>query len=458
SGGLADNVNNGTLGTTNAGTLAVKNATLTNSSSGRIGLLGGVFTLTGVSSNVVNQGAILGFGTNAVVVDNRSGGSITATGGTLRLTGGLTNSVGAAANAGLLAALGAGAQLEVAQAFTNTGTIRLNHATATFTAPRVANAGQILGNGSFNAVLSNAVAGVVSNDGTGGTLVFNGAVDNAGNMVALNNSGLAFAQAVNNAAGGLIGVANGGTVTFNAAVTNAAQGTLGMRNQGTMVFNAGLTNNGTLGFDAALNPSTAIITGTLLLGSSGIITMAHTNDTLVMRGNFVNGSTNVNEFNMRYGTMVFGGTSATVTNTFEVASTNKGPYMSAFADNMALGTLNITNHIAFVNNINNGGGLGTNECLYVDVLHLFNGATLKLSQLTIYVGVEFIYEDGSGTKVLTHGVINEGNKDSLGLANVFIDGGGQIVFVPEPSTGVLMGLALGVLAVSRRRRKNQPRC
>ncbi|MCX6899788.1 MAG: autotransporter-associated beta strand repeat-containing protein [Verrucomicrobia bacterium] len=454
-GGLATNVNNGTLGTTNGGTLAVNSATLTNSSSGRIGMMSGVFTLTGGSSNVVNQGTILGYGTNAVVLDNRASGSVIATGGVLRLTGGLTNNAGAAVNAGLLAALGAGAQLNVAQAFTNMGIIQLNNAAATFTAPRVDNAGQILGNGAFNAELNNAAAGVVSNDGTGGTLTFNNAVSNAGNMVALNNSSLAFAQAVNNTAG-LIGAGNGGVVTFNAVVTNAAGATLGMRNQGKMVFNAGLTNSGTLRFDNALNPSTAIITGTLLLGSSGIISMAHTNDTLVMRGDFVNGSTNINSFNMRYGTMVFGGTSSTVTNTFEVASTNKGAYLSAFANNMALGTLNITNHISFVNNINNGGGLGTNECLYVDVLHLFNGATLKLSQLTIYVGMEFIYEDGAGTKVFaTQGItINEGNKNSLGLANVFIDGGGQIILVPEPSTSMLTALALAALAASRRRRKS----
>ena len=243
-------------------------------------------------------------------------------------------------------------------------------------------------------------------------------------------------------------------LSFNSVVTNNAGGVLRAANGGRLLFNAGLTNHGTLSFGASVNPSTAIITGTLLMGSTGIITMAHTNDTLVVRGDFVNGSTDTNNFNMRYGTIVFGNTTATITNTFEVASTNKGVNFGGFNQNMALGTLNITNHIEFVNNINNGGGLGTNECLYVDVLHLFNGATLKLSQLTIYVGVEFIYEDGNGTKTLTGmagETINEFNKDSYGLANVFLSDGGQIVFVPEPSTGVLMALGLAALAGSRRR-------
>jgi hypothetical protein len=102
-----------------------------------------------------------------------------------------------------------------------------------------------------------------------------------------------------------------------------------------------------------------------------------------------------------------------------------------------------------------GNGLIADPAQYVDVLHLFNGATMKLSQLTVYVANQFIYEDSNGTKVLTGAAgdaITEANKDSFGLVNVFLESGGQIVFVPEPSTGALLGLGLAALAGWRRRR------
>ncbi|MFA6564451.1 MAG: PEP-CTERM sorting domain-containing protein, partial [Verrucomicrobiia bacterium] len=157
---------------------------------------------------------------------------------------------------------------------------------------------------------------------------------------------------------------------------------------------------------------------------------------------------------------VFGGTVAGVTNTFEVASTNKGAVFAGFANNMALGTLNMTNHVRFVDNINNGGGGNDTEVLYVDVLHLFEGATMTLSKLTIYVGMEFIYEDGVNNQRYALGqgeVIDQAFAVSHNMVNLHLDSGGQIVFVPEPSTGVLLGLGLAALAGSRRRKK-QPDC
>ena len=49
----------------------------------------------------------------------------------------------------------------------------------------------------------------------------------------------------------------------------------------------------------------------------------------------------------------------------------------------------------------------------------------------------------------------EGNAAALGLVNVSIDGGGQIVFVPEPSTYALLGLGLAGLAGWRRWRNKR---
>lgn len=75
--------------------------------------------------------------------------------------------------------------------------------------------------------------------------------------------------------------------------------------------------------------------------------------------------------------------------------------------------------------------------------------------MTVYVGMQFIYEDGAGTKVLTGAVgsaITAANKNAMGLANVYLDAGGQIVFVPEPASSVLFSLGLAALAGARRRR------
>ncbi|MCX6899789.1 MAG: autotransporter-associated beta strand repeat-containing protein [Verrucomicrobia bacterium] len=437
--------NRGNLYAMTGGILQFSNAFI-NGNGGLIGLVGGTFTNFLTGSVLTNQGTIGGGGLVNPVIGNGPTGQIAATntgaGGVLTLVSGFTNSGTGPVNAGLLAALGGGAELQINQSFTNAGTIWMNNDAAvvrlTDSSSNLVNAagGTIYGQGTLQAFLDNS--GVVSN-GNSGTLSLN--------------------LPVMNENGGVVQVNGAGSVlSFAGVVTNALGGVIRASDSGRLLFNAGLTNHGRLAFGSSVNPSTAIITGTLLMGSTGVITMTHSNDTLVVRGDFVNGSTDTNNFNMRIGTLVFGGTSPTVTNTFEVASTNKGYYLSGFDKNMALGTLKITNHIEFVNNINNGGGLGTNECLYVDVLHLFNGATLKLSQLTIYVGIEFIYEDGNGTKVLTGAqgdAITAANKDVYGLANVFLDSGGQIVFVPEPSTGVLMGLGMAALAGWRRRRKSR---
>ncbi|MFZ2643261.1 MAG: PEP-CTERM sorting domain-containing protein [Verrucomicrobiia bacterium] len=390
---------------TNAGTVLVGNGSVLQFSNAFVNagivelLAGGVLTNFVAAGGVLtnsSSGSIFGDGLIAALV--RNDGIITATGGTLRLTAGFSgDALGTPINAGVLRAIGAGATLDVAQSFINSGTIAITNAT------------------------------------------FSG-------MGLLNQN--------------IVRVDNQSTATFNGTVTNAAGASIRVSNQSLIRFNGGVTNNGTMSF---VNPSTAIITGTLLLGQNGVLSMPQTNNVLFLRGNFLNGSTNRMDFNTRYGMIYAGGSTpltgaGAATNTFEVASTNRGASFLGFDRNFAVGTLNITNHIEFVNNINNGGGLGTNEALYVDVLHLFNGATLKLSQLTIYVGIEFIYEDSNGTKVLkgaAGSAITEANKDGYGLVNVFLSNGGQIVFVPEPSGALLLLAGAGFAWISRRRRTRQ---
>ena len=363
---------------TNTGTVLIGNGSVLQFSNAFInaGLVrlqnGGVLT-NFISGSVLTNSAsacIIGNGVIAALVGN--GGTITASGGVLQLTGGFTNNAaGTPVNAGLLAVQGAGSVLNVGEAFINVGSIQLSNATAVLTATSVTNAGSIMGYGIFNAALNNT--GGVTNNNNNQTLIFAQSVNNnaGGAMTVLNGGGLWFSNAVANA--GAITVQDQSTATFVAAVTNT--GTITAQNQSLLTFNAGLTNNGTLAYGPAVNPSTAIISGSLTLGSSGIITMWNTNDTLVVQGNFVNGSTNNNSFNMTNSVMVFGAAGGLTTNTFEVAGRNLGTNFAGFNYNFAVGTLNITNGIRFVDYVNNGGGGNSNEVLYVDVLHLFNGAT-----------------------------------------------------------------------------------
>ncbi|MFA7004078.1 MAG: PEP-CTERM sorting domain-containing protein, partial [Verrucomicrobiia bacterium] len=395
---------------TNAGTIIIGNGSVLQFSNTFINagmvqfLAGGVLTNFIGGSVLTNNasGTIFGGGRIAALI--RNDGTITATGGTLRLSAGFDDgTLGNPVNAGVLQALGGSANLKVEQSFINTGTILASNAAA----------------------FTTTASAPVRNDN-------------------------------------LIVIANQSTATFGAVVKNSGSGTIRVSNQSLLQFNAGLTNNGALVFGPAPNPSTAIVTGTLTLGNNGIISMTYTNDTLVMRGDFINGSTNNMEFDTRHGTLVFGGSTplsgpGAATNTFEVASTNRGPSFLGFDHNFAVGTLNVTNHIQFVNVINNGGGLGTNEALYVDVLHLYNDATIKLSQLTVYVGMSFV-DDNVG-QTFVGDTINESNVHSYHgfdlSTHIFLDSGGQIVFVPEPSSGALLLMGAGFAWSLRRRRARQ---
>ncbi|MBI5396453.1 MAG: PEP-CTERM sorting domain-containing protein, partial [Verrucomicrobia bacterium] len=420
--------NLGNVLVTGGGVLQFSNAFI-NAASGLIGLNG---TLTNfVTGGVLtNLGRIGGVGDVWPVIGNEPSlaGGIAATGGTLRLMSGFTNSGTGPVNAGLIAALGGGSHLQVAQSFTNAGTIWLNDPTAIVTltdsSSNLVNAAGALiqGQGTINAFLDNA--GVVSN-GTAGVLTFS--------------------LAVNNQAGGAVGAYSGSTIAFNGAVTNA--GALTARGGSLLQFNQGLTLTG--GGSLTLDPSTAIISGTLTLGAASILSLPTTNDVLVLRGDFANNSTNNMGWDTRWGTITFGNVATGVTNTFEVAGTNLGTNFAGFANNFALGVLNVTNHIAFVDEFQNGSIAGlSNEVLYVDLLHLASGATMKISQLTIYVGLAFL-DDNTG-QTYTSSTLNSGNNpDPL---NIFFSNGGQIVFIPEPSTGALVGIGLLGLVARRRRR------
>jgi fibronectin-binding autotransporter adhesin len=442
---------------TNAGTILVGNGSVLQFSnafvnSGTLRFFGGGVLTNFVAGNVLtNSGSVTGNGVLAVLVNNT--GSITATGGILRLTVGFANNTfnTGPVNAGLLLALGAGAELYVVQSFTNLGSIVGTN--AAFVGQGVVNRNLVRMDSQSSAVFNGTVnndAGATIQALNGSSFDINDAVTNAGAITAQSQSAMVFTGSVYNAAGGTVTVQDQSTATFAGAVTNA--GTITVQNQSVLTFNGGLTNNGTLAFGPVVNPSTAIITGSLTLGISGVIWMRNTNDILVLQGNFVNGSTNSAGFNTTNSVVVFGAAGPLTTNTFEVAGRNVGTNFGGFINNFAVGTLNVTNGIRFVDYVDNGGGGNSNEVLYVDVLHLFSGSTMKLSALTIYVGMQFIDDDGTGAKTFTSGTIDQSNAASLGLVNVFIDNGGQIVFVPEPSTYALLLAGAAAMGWWRRRR------
>ena len=373
----------------------------------------GVLTSTPVGS-VLWTNAINPAGTviHLEVVNTFTNQGVTKAGnGTVpHLTGGLAN------NAGLLAAMGAGAQLNAGQSFTNIGSISI-------------------GKGTLTAALNNA-RGVTNAAG--------------GLQTALNASSLAFNNALQNS--GAVNVQDQSTTPSAGAVTPT--GTFTVQNRSVLTFNSSLTHNGrVITFGPVVNPSTAVVSGSLILGSGGIISMSNpSKNTPLVASNFVNGSTNNNSFDMRKGTLVPGAAGGLTTNTFAVAGKHTGTNFASFNNNFTVNTVNMTNDVRFVGYIN-GGGSNSTEALYVDVLHLFKDTTMKLSTLTVYVGPEFVNEDTNGTKTINAGIINPKNAGRPGVLNTLTDADGQLVLAPEASTWVLLGMGLAALVFRTRWRR-----
>ena len=287
----------------------------------------------------------------------------------------------------------------------------------------------------------------VATNGANSVVRFNGGVLTSGGALVNNGAAFTIGDGAQSAAYNM----RGGTHTFVNDVIVSIKSTLGGSGNATIIGN--VNDYGAL---SVSHSSTVAVSGNLMLGPSGVLAVRASDETLVMRGNFVNGSTNNMGYDTKGGTIVFGGSTpltgpGAATNSFEVVGVNMGRTFKGFDNNFAVGTLKIVNNITFVNQINNGGGLGTNESLYVDVLHLYAGASLDLSELTLYVGSIFM-EDNSG-RIITGGEINEKNIKQYGLVNVFLENGGEIVFVPEPGSAALLLCGLAGLLGRRRARR-----
>ena len=154
-------------------------------------------------------------------------GGITVTGKVLQVMAGFTNSSssGRPVNVGLLRALGAGAEPDAAQAFTNVSMIvGSNASSGSIVAPRAGSAFSV------GAVLIHASDGVIR-------------------------------------------VTRGGQSVLNGTVTNRAVGAVQSNSAPPLKFNQGVTNYGAI---PTVGPSTAIHSGLLLLGPTGIISVPDT--------------------------------------------------------------------------------------------------------------------------------------------------------------------------------------
>ncbi len=224
---------------------------------------------------------------------------------------------------------------------------------------------------------------------------------------------------------------NGGDITglilHNAGrVAGAGTITAPLRNTGTvavsapgMTFSAVVTNAGRM----AISSGTAVFDSHFVLAATGVLT-ADAGSVLKFRGDFINGSTQSNAFDLLGASVFFDGGAGNNTQQFTVAGLDLGADVAGYSNNFAIGSFTVGGSVGILRLVGNAG-----HALYVSNLTVTAGSTLLLNGFTIYA--------------MDNPVI-EGN---------VINNGGQLVVVPEPSTLALIGAGLLLLILGRRRAK-----
>ncbi len=224
---------------------------------------------------------------------------------------------------------------------------------------------------------------------------------------------------------------SGGNITglmlHNAGrVAGAGTITAPLRNTGTvaisapgMTFSAVVTNAGRM----AISGGTAVFDSHFVLAASGVLT-ADAGSVLKFRGDFINGSTQSNAFDLLGASVFFDGGAGNNTQQFTVAGLDLGADVAGYSNNFAIGSFTVGGSVGILRLVGNAG-----RALYVSNLTVTAGSTLLLNGFTVYA------------------------MDSPVIEGNVITGGGQLVMVPEPSALALVGAGLLLLILGRRKAK-----